>query len=70
MIKSRSKSTYEHQHVVMHQDKYTKYEHLELKAKLNCLCDIKAKEAIEKYIEGKEASTRAYQHTWRPTRFF
>ena len=36
-----------------HQDKYIKYEHLDLEAKLNCLCDIKVKKAIEKYIEGK-----------------
>ena len=52
-IKARSKSTYEHQHVAAHQDEYTKYEHLDLEAKLNCLCDTKAKEAIEKYIDGE-----------------
>ena len=52
-IKARSKSTYEHQHVAAHQDEYTKYEHLELEAKLNCLCDTKAKEAIENYVNGE-----------------
>ena len=36
-----------------HQDKYTKYEYLELEAKLNCLCNTKAKEAIKNYVNGK-----------------
>ena len=35
-IKTRSRSSYEHQHIAAHQDNYTEYEHLEFKAKLNC----------------------------------
>ena len=35
-IKAQSRSSYEHQHVAAHQDKYTYYEDLELEAKLNC----------------------------------
>ena len=50
-----------------HQDEYTKYEHLELKAKLNCLCDTKAKEAIENYVKGvgvyKGISANLESHT-------
>ena len=55
IIKTRSRSTYEHQHVAAHQDDYTKYEHLEFEAKLNYKCDEMAKEAIDNFVESKGA---------------
>ena len=75
-IKTRSRSSYKHQHFAAHQDDYTKYEHLEFEAKLNCKCNELAKEAIDNLIESKgtyegmAASTEAQKLPLESARVF